>query len=48
VNLSITHKLGMLVHDRFGFVRGGVERDVHGALARASRKSVSMSLCSLR
>ena len=45
--LSITHKFGFLVHDRFDFV-ADVERDVHGALARASRRSVSMSLCSLR
>jgi hypothetical protein len=43
VNLSITHKFGFLVHDRFDFV-GGVERDVHGALARAFRRSASMSL----
>jgi hypothetical protein len=41
--LSITHKFGFLVHDRFDFV-GGEERDVHGALARASRRSASMSL----
>ncbi len=46
--LSITHKLGALVHDCFDFVGGDVERDVHGALARAFRRSVSMSLCSLR
>ena len=43
-NLSITHKLGLLVHDRFDFVRGDDERDVHGALARAFRRSFSMSL----
>jgi hypothetical protein len=42
-NPSITHKFGLLVHDRFDFVRG-VEGDVHGAWARASRRSVSMSL----
>jgi hypothetical protein len=47
VMLSITHKFGLLVHDRFDFV-GDVERDVHGAWTRASRRSVSMSLCSLR
>jgi hypothetical protein len=48
VGLSITHKLGLLVHDRFDFVRGDVERDAHGASARALRRSASMSLCSLR
>ncbi len=48
VNLSITHKLGLLLHDCFDFVPGDVERDVHGALARAFRRSFSMSLCSRR
>lgn len=44
VLLSITHKLGFLVHDRFDFVGGDVDRDVQGALARAFRRRVSMSL----
>jgi hypothetical protein len=39
-NLSITRKCGLLVQGRFDFVRGDVERDVHGALARAFRRSV--------
>ena len=42
--LSITHKLSLLVHDRFDFVPGDVEGDIHGALARAFRRSASMSL----
>ncbi len=42
--LSITHKLGLLVQDRFDFVHGDVKRDVQGALARAFRRSFSMSL----
>ncbi len=48
VNLSITHKFGSLAQDRFDFLCGNVERDVHGALARAFPRSVSMSLWSLR
>jgi hypothetical protein len=46
--LSITHKFGSLAQDRFDFLCGDVERDVHGALARAFPRSVSMSLWSLR
>ncbi len=37
-------QVGLLVHDRFDFVRSDNERDVHGALARAFRRSFSMSL----
>jgi len=48
VNLSITHKFGSLAQDRFDFLCGNVERDVHGALARALPRSASMSLWSLR
>jgi hypothetical protein len=46
--LSITHKFGSLAQDRFDFLCGNVKRDVHGALARAFPRSVSMSLWSLR
>jgi len=35
-------QIGLAGHDRFDFVRGDVERDVHGALARAFRKSISV------
>jgi hypothetical protein len=48
VNLSITHKLGLRVYDRFDLPRGNAGRDVQGAWARAFRRSVARSLSNLR
>ena len=47
VDLSITYKLGLLVHDRFDFVPGGLEGCLQGALARVFRRIFSMSLPSV-